>query len=312
MGFRIRTNIPAMFAQRQLSITNMAINKNLERLSSGYRINRAADDAAGLAISEKLRTQVNGLTQARLNVQDAISVIQTAEGGIIEISDMLQRLRTLAIQAANDILTTSDRRLIQLEFNQILHEIDRMVSTVEFNTKQLLTGNYWTGGHPGSLVFHVGANSNQILSVQIPSLSTASLGTTLGSNAGGTKLSSLIVDSTTGYSNASAMLTIGSQRGAGIMTRSAAETAIGVITSALNTISDVRATLGAFQNRMERTFNFLGTAKENMAASESRIRDVDIAEEIVSFTKNQILVQTGTAILAQANVAPQSVLQLLQ
>lgn len=306
MAFRVNTNVPALFAQRNLTITNFRVQKNIERLSSGLRINRAADDAAGLAISEKLRTQVNGLRQARTNVQDAISLIQTAEGAISQIQDNLQRLRTLAVQAANDTLTTTDRYQIQLEFNELLAEIDRQVTSAEFNTKTLLTGNYGsnaTAGQPGSLIFHVGANRGDTISITLPSLSTASLGVVIGSNQAGRKLSSLVV---TG-SRTTVM-----QTNRGVITRASANSAIALISSAINLVSELRAQIGAQQNRLEATFNFLGVAMENMAASESRIRDLDVSAEIVDFTKNQILVQTGSAALAQANVAPQSVLQLLQ
>ncbi|MEW5692638.1 MAG: flagellin [Candidatus Hydrogenedentota bacterium] len=304
MAFRINTNIPAMFAERNLTITNRNVEKNIEKLSSGLRINVAADDAAGLAISERLRTQVNGLRQARLNVQDGISLIQTAEGGISNIGNSLQRLRTLAVQAANDVMTTIDRYMIQLEFNQLLDEIDRQVSSTEFNTKKLLTGVYNTGGNIGSLVLQVGANKNDKISIQIPSLSTASLGTVLGSGQPvGVYLSALRV---TGDRST----ILGTNRG--VMTRVAANSTISVLSSAINLVSETRAKLGALQNRLQTTFDFLGIALENQAASESRIRDLDISYEVVEFTKNQILVQTGAAALAQANVAPQSVLQLLQ
>ncbi|MEW5692636.1 MAG: flagellin [Candidatus Hydrogenedentota bacterium] len=320
MAFRVNSNIPALFAQRQLTITNFKVQKNIERLSSGYRINRAADDAAGLAVSEKLRTQINGIKQARLNVQDGISLIQTAEGGLQEIQDNLHRLRVLAIQSANDILTTVDRYLIQLEFNQVLDEIDRAASSVQFNTKQLLRGAYsldmvsnpsgTNNTYPGSLVLHVGANANDTIAIHIPSISTAALGTVHGqfSSPSGIKISSLRVDNVTGYNTRLSILAAN----AGVMTRRAAESAIGIITSGINMVSEVRANLGACQNRLESTFNFLGVVLENITSSESRIRDVDVSAEVVDFTKNQILVQTGTAALAQANVAPQTVLQLLQ
>lgn len=303
MSFRINTNIPALFAQRNLTATNMKVASNIEKLSSGLRINHASDDAAGLAISERLRTQVNGMKQARINVQDGISLVQTAEGGISNIQSSLQRMRTLSVQAANDILTTVDRYMIQLEFNQLLDEIDRQVSSTEFNTKKLLTGVYDVDGTAGSLVLHAGANYGNTISIHIPSLSTASVGVVLGAGNTGVKISALKVDG----DRATVMAT-----NRGVMTRVAANSTIAILSSAINLISEQRAKLGAIQNRLQSTFDFLGIAMENQAASESRIRDLDVSAEIVDFTKNQILVQTGAAALAQANVAPQSVLQLLQ
>ncbi|RMH54940.1 MAG: flagellin [Candidatus Hydrogenedentota bacterium] len=304
-GFRINTNIPAIFSQRQLGITNRNIQRNLEKLSSGLRINRAADDAAGLAISERFRTQINGLKQASKNIQDGISLIQTAEGGIEQISDQLQRLRTLAVQAANDTLTTNDRALIQLEFNQILSEIDRQVSTVNFNTKVLLDGTYSVVGGT-SLSFQVGANETETISVNIFTVSTAGLGIdnikVKGTQTATQTLISAIISNATGASASAA----------GVVTRKGAESAITLISNAITKINGLRAELGAIQNRLERTFDFVQVQMENQAAAESRIRDLDFASEIVSFTKNQILQQAGTSALAQANVAPQSVLQLLR
>ena len=276
MDMKVQHNIAAMFAHRQLTITNMRLNKNLERLSSGYRINHAADDAAGLAISEKLRSQVNGLDQASRNIMDGISLIQTAEGGLEELHQMLQRLRTLAIQAANDTYTTSDRQLIQVEVTQLLNEIDRMQTTVEFNTKKLLTGAYSVG--VGSIRLHVGANYNQVLAIHIGSMSTTGLGI----------------------------------NGINVTTQAGAESAISLLTTAINTVSSTRADLGAKQNRLEHTYNFVRIAMENLQAAESRIRDTDMAYEMTQFTKNQILVQAGNAMLAQANIRPSNILALFQ
>lgn len=302
-GFRINTNVPALFSQRNLAITNSALSKNLERLSSGFRVNRAADDAAGLAVSERFRTQTNGLGQAQKNIQDGISLIQVAEGGIDTISDMLQRIRTLSVQASNDTLTTLDRSLIQLEVNQVLEEIDRQVSTVSFNTKVLLNGTFSrTAGATGrtSLVIQVGANKTQTIALFISTVSAKGLGINGLSQAGNTATSLL---------GKSAGTTL---QKAGVMTHLAAESAITVISSAIDKVNSLRAELGAKQNRLERTLNFARIQLENQAASESRIRDLDFADEIVNFTKNQILQQAGTAALAQANVAPQTVLQLLR
>jgi len=286
-GLRIMNNVSAWNSHRHLTNTNFRINNSLEKLSSGYRINRAADDAAGLAVSEKFRTQIYGLDQAQRNVQDAISMIQTAEGGLEELHNILQRMRILAVQASNDTLTNSDRVLIQLEITQLLCEIDRMQTNVQFNTKNLLTGAYNTPpalGGPGSLVFHVGANINQTFSVTISSFSTT-----------GMKINKL-GDNTTAFN---------------LTTRGAAESCIQLLSNAINQISEQRARLGAVQNRLEHTYNFIGIAKENQQSAESRIRDVDLAAEMVTFTKEQILMQAGQAMLTQANMRPQTVLQML-
>lgn len=274
MSFRIQTNLPALFAHRQVNLTNSAMEKSLEKLSSGYRINHAADDAAGLAISEKLRTQSNGLEQASRNIQDGISLIQTAEGGMEELHLILQRMRTLAIQSANDTNTASDRQLIQVEVNQLLSEISRMQTTVVFNGKQLLTGAYQSG--TGDIALHVGAGANQTLNINIGSMST----TGLGINA------------------------------VSVATQAGAETAITSLSDAINSVSSDRATLGAIQNRLEHTYNFVRVAQENMQASESRIRDVDMAAEMVNYTKGQILSQAGMAMLSQANLSSRNVLSL--
>lgn len=274
MSFRIQTNLPALFAHRQLSLTNQSMESALEKLSSGYRINHAADDAAGLAISEKLRTQVNGLDQASRNVQDGISLIQTAEGGMEELQLILQRMRTLAVQSANDTNTASDRALIQVEVTQLLAEINRMQTTVIFNGKELLSGDYESG--TGNILLHAGADANQTMALNIDEMSTTALG------IGGVNL--------------------GTQAGA--------ETAMTTLDAAINTVSSNRADLGALQNRLEHTYNFIQVAGENMQASESRIRDVDMALEMVNFTKTQILSQAGMAMLSQANLSAQNVLSL--
>ncbi|MBP7653545.1 flagellin [Candidatus Dependentiae bacterium] len=287
-GLRIMHNVSAMYSHRQLTLTNFRINSSLEKLSSGYRINRAADDAAGLAISEKLRTQIYGLDQASRNIQDGISLIQTAESALEEIHSILQRMRTLAVQSSNDTLIDSDRNFIQLEITQLLCEIDRMQTGVQFNTKYLLNGSYGIVGNigdPGSLVFHVGANINQTFSVHITSFSTT------GMNI------DTLTDGTTGFT---------------VATRTQAESAIGLLSAAINQVSLQRAQLGAIQNRLEHTYNFVLIAKENLQTAESRIRDVDLAAEMVNFTKEQILMQAGQAMLTQANMRPQSVLQMLQ
>ena len=301
-GFRVVTNVPAIFSQRQLGVTNTNIQKNLEKLSSGLRINKSADDAAGLAISERFRTQINGLKQSAKNIQDGISMIQTAEGGIETISDQLQRLRTLAVQSANDSLTTMDRAMIQLEFNQVLTEIDRQSSTVNFNTKVLLRGAYSAVGGT-SLSIQAGANQNERITFNIFTSNTAGLAinnlTVAGAQTSTTTLiSSIISNAMTGPS--------------GVVMRTGAESAITLISNAITKVNGLRAEFGALQNRLERTYNFVQIQSENQSAAESRIRDLDFANEIVDFTKNQILQQAGTSALAQANVAPQSVLQLLK
>ena len=301
-GFRVVTNVPAIFSQRQLGITNTNIQKNLEKLSSGLRINKAADDAAGLAISERFRTQINGLKQASKNIQDGISMVQTAEGGVETISDQLQRLRTLAVQSANDSLTTMDRAMIQLEFNQVLTEIDRQSSTVNFNTRVLLLGAYSAVGGT-SLSIQAGANQNERITFNIFTSTAAGLAINNLIVAGAqtattTLISSIISNAMTGPS--------------GVVTRTGAESAITLISNAITKVNGLRAEFGALQNRLERTYNFVRIQMENQSAAESRIRDLDFASEIVDFTKNQILQQAGTSALAQANVAPQSVLQLLK
>jgi len=282
-GLRIMHNVAADYAHRQLTLSNTRLNGSLEKLSSGYRINHAADDAAGLAISEKFRTQINGLDQAGRNTQDGMSLIQTAEAGLEELHSILQRMRTLAVQASNDTLTDSDRGQIQLEVNQLLSEIDRMQTSVQFNTKTLLDGSFKSG--TASLNFHVGANMNQVFSVNISTFSTAGLSIA--------KLS----DGSTAF---------------GVDTRLHAESAIQLLSNAINTVSSERANLGAVQNRLEHTHNFILISKENQQAAESRIRDVDMAAEMVKYTKEQIIAQASQSMLSQANMRPQSILQMLK
>ncbi len=282
-GLRIMSNLQATYAHRQLSITNFRINNSMAKLSSGYRINKAADDAAGLAVSEKFRTQINGLEQAAKNTQDGISMLQAAEGGLEELQSMLHRMRVLSIQSANETLTTSDRALIQIEVDQLLSEINRMQTSVQFNTKSLLTGTFSSSNASvGSLVFQVGANISQSLGVQIQSFSTTRLGIT-GLETGQTQA---------------------------LTSRAGADSAVGMLTTAINNVSSQRAVLGSMQNRLEHTYNFINISRENQMAAESRIRDVDMAAEMINFTKDQILAQAGQAMLVQANLKPQSILQL--
>lgn len=274
MGLRINQNIEALNAWRNLLYTSNNLAKSMEKLSSGLRVNRAGDDAAGLAISEKLRGQVKGLNQAVRNAQDSISLLQTAEGALNETHSILQRLRELAVQGANDTLTTADREAIQQEINNLLAEVDRIANTTEFNTKKLLDGSIATT----ALNFQIGANTGQTIAVTIATATTTAL-----------TISAITVASST-YANQ----------------------AIASIDDAITAISNNRAKLGGIQNRLEHTIANLAVASENLAASESRIRDVDMAQEMMYFTKTQILSQAGVAMLAQANMAPQSVLQLLR
>jgi flagellin len=277
----INHNLSAIYAHRQLKFIDWDVNKNIEKLSSGLRINRAGDDASGLAVSEKMRSQIRGLKQAARNAEDGISFIQTAEGYLQEQQDILQRLRELAIQASNGIYTSEDRLQIQVEVSSLIDEIDRVASSAQFNTMNMLTGRFANpalGGQPtASMWFHIGANMDQRERVFIGTMTVAGLG-----------LKELSL-STPEKANAN----------------------IAVIDAALQKISKQRADLGAYQNRLEYTTKGLMVAYENTQAAESRIRDVDMAEEMVSFVKNQILVQSATAMLAQANLKSQSVLTLL-
>jgi flagellin len=268
MSLRINSNVEAFNAHRNLIGSSTKLAKSMERLSSGYRINRAADDAAGLAISERLRGQVRGLAQAQRNAQDAVSLVQTAEGSLTEVHSMLQRVRELAVQYKNGSLSTNDRTSIQSEVNQLASEIERIGQSAQFNGTKLLDATT-------TVSFQVGANDGEIIAV-----STFSLASVVGSN-----VFSLSVSGATDISE---------------------------IDAAIAEVSENRATFGAVQNRLEYALNNLATYQENLMASESRIRDVDMASEMVDFTKLQILQQAGTAMLAQANQAPQSVLSLLR
>lgn len=268
MSLRIQNNIEAFNAHRNLVGTSNALGKSMERLSSGFRINRAADDAAGLAISERLRAQVHGIGQAQRNAQDAVSLVQTAEGSLDEVHSMLQRVRELAVQYKNGSLSEADRTSIQSEINQLASEVERIGTSSEFNGIKLLNES-------ATVTFQVGANDGEVITV-----STISLGEAVGAEA--------FELSTTG------------------------ETDISEIDAAIGAVSTQRAQFGAVQNRLEHTLNNLAVYQENLTASESRIRDVDMAAEMVEFTKLQILQQAGTAMLAQAQQSGQSVLTLLR
>jgi len=272
MSLRIQTNTEAMGAHRNLLNTSNELSKSMERLSSGYRINRAADDAAGLAISEKLKTQVGGLEQAQRNAQDAVSLVQTAEGAMSEVQSMLQRVRDLAVQYNNGTLSASDKGAITGEVAQLCNEISRIASQTKFNGISLLTGN-------GTIQFQIGADDGETITVSARSM------------FGGA--STFDVDSNIFSFAAGGTVTLAS------------------IDTAISNLSSARSTFGAVQNRLEHTLNNLATYQENLSASESQIKDVDMAAEMVNFTKLQILQQAGTSMLSQANQSPQSVLKLL-
>jgi len=278
---RINHNISAMITQSALSNADKSMGKSLEKLSTGLRVNRASDDAAGLAVSERLRSQVRGLSRARMNAQDGIALLQIAEGAANEIDAILQRQRELAVQAASDTLTSSDRSYLNVEFTQLNAEIDRIASSAQYNTMTLLDGTGFGAGTAGS-VLHIGANagaSNQI-NISITSISSGSLGV--------------------------------SASGVSVSSQSGATTAISKIDDALNQVNQLRSNLGAYINRLEHAINSISNQEFNTQDAESRIRDVDFAQETTQFTRNQILVQSSTAMLGQANSAPQSVLALLR
>ncbi len=281
----INHNASAAFANRTLNQRTAATQQNIEALSSGQRINRAGDDASGLAVSEKLRSQVRGLNQAERNVQNAVSFIQTTEGFLQSSQDILQRLRELSVQSANGIYTAEDRMQIQVEVSQLVDEINRIASHAQFNGMNILTGSFAEDSAVGmTMQFQVGANMDQSERVFVGTMTAQALG----------------------LENAQ-----GQEGMISISTVEAANSAIGVIDSALRRVSQQRADLGAYQNRFETAQQGISIAAENLAASESRIRDVDMASEVVNYTKNQILMQSNTAMLAQANTQTQSVLQLL-
>ncbi|MCW3795512.1 flagellin Hag [Paenibacillus sp. LS1] len=295
----INHNIAAMNTHRQLGANTTNTNKAIEKLSSGLRINRAGDDAAGLAISEKMRGQIRGLDMATKNGQDSISLIQTAEGALNETHSILQRMRELAVQSANDTNTDKDRTALQDEVNELAKEITRISNTTEFNTKKLLNGfadSDSTVTSAANLSFHIGANADQNISLTIKAMDAASLG--VGAATGSTSATGATAAAVTG--------------GISISSATSANAAITTINSAIETVSTERAKLGAYQNRLEHTINNLGTTSENLSAAESRIRDVDMAKEMMNQTKNNILAQASQAMLAQANQQPQAVLQLLR
>ena len=268
----VQHNLTAMNSNRMLGITTSTQAKSTEKLSSGYKINRAADDAAGLAISEKMRSQVRGLDRAATNAQDGVSVVQTAEGALSTVHSMLQRMNELATQAANDTNTTTDREKIKDEMDQLTSEIDRVQSTTTFNTQKLLDGTF------SGKKLQVGAQSGQTISITISNMNASSL------NVSG--------------------LTVSDNEAAGA--------SMSKVQEAIDTVSKTRSKLGAIQNRLEYTIDNLNTTSENTQAAESRIRDTDMAKEMVSFSKDNILAQAGQSMLSQANQSTQGVLSLLQ
>ena len=270
----VQHNITAMNSNRMLGITTSAQAKNTEKLSSGYKINRAADDAAGLTISEKMRSQIRGLTQASTNAQDGISCVQTAEGALNEVEDMLQRMNELAVKAANGTNTTADRVAIQEEVNSLVSEIDRVQSTTQFNTLNLLDGSF-----SGGKSLQVGAASGQEITIKITKMDASNI---LGSN----KIS--------------------------VSTDGDAKATISKVTAAIASVSKQRSELGAVQNRLEHTIKNLDNVVENTTAAESSIRDTDMASMMVQYSNNNILAQAGQAMLSQANQSNQGVLSLLQ
>lgn len=287
---RINNNLMAMNTHRQLGVAGNNGAKSMEKLSSGQRINKAGDDAAGLAISEKMRGQIRGLNQASRNAQDSISLIQTGEGALSETHAILQRMRELAVQSSNDTNTADDRTSLQAEVDELANEITRISNQTEFNTKKLLDGQ-----GASALDFQIGANDDQRIQVSIGAMdaSTLAVGTgTAATAAGGDATVTAGIDISTDSDTATAAIT--------------------TIDAAIKTVSDERAKLGAFQNRLEHTTKNLNTSSENLQAAESRIRDVDMAKEMMELTKNNILQQAAQAMLAQANQQPQGVLQLLR
>ena len=281
----INHNMSSMYANRTLGVSNAQIQGNIEKLSSGQRINRAGDDASGLAVSEKMRSQIRGLNQANRNIQNGVSFIQTTEGYLQETTDILQRIRELAVQSANGIYTDEDRMQIQVEVSQLVAEVDRIASQAQFNGMNMLTGAFATDSAVGRVMqLQVGANMDQNARVYIGTMTAQALGL-VGAQGSDEKIS--------------------------ISTPEESNVAIGSVDAALKAVSRQRADLGAYQNRFEMASNGVAIAAENLQAAESRIRDTDMASEMVEYTRNQILTQAGTAMLAQANVQSQNVLALL-
>ena len=283
----INHNMSAMFSQRQLGVTNGSITKNMEKLSSGLRITKAGDDASGLAVSEKMRAQIRGLEQASRNAANGISFIQTSEGYLQETQDIMHRMRELAVQSSNGIYTAEDRMQIQVEVSQLIDEIDRIASHAQFNGLNMLTGRFARESGQNtvtaSMWLHIGSNMDQRERVFIGTMTAKGLG----------------------------VRNVGDDTILTLSTPDNANMSIGLIDGALKKINKQRADLGAYQNRLDTAIKGIDVGAENLQAAESRIRDVDMAKEMVDYVKNQILIQAGTAMLAQANTKSQSVLQLL-
>ncbi|MCK4541869.1 MAG: flagellin [Spirochaetales bacterium] len=288
----INHNMSALFAQRTLNHKNVFIDRNMEKLSSGMRINRAGDDASGLAVSEKMRAQIRGLQRAEKNAQDGISFIQSAEGYLQETQDILHRLRELAVQSSNGVYSAEDRMQIQVEVSQLVDEVNRIASHAQFNGMNVLTGRfaYETGENSvtASLWFHIGANMDQRERVYIGTMTAQGLG----------------IQGAGGLAHTASFISMSSPDSANI--------SIGTIDAAMRKVNKQRADLGAYQNRFEHAVVGLAVGAENLQAAESRIRDVNMAAEMVEFVKNQILIQASTAMLAQANQKTQAVMQLFQ
>ncbi|MBP3772272.1 MAG: flagellin [Treponema sp.] len=284
----INHNMSAMFADRQLGVTGLSLSKDMEKLSSGEKINRAGDDASGLAVSEKMRSQIRGLNKASENAMNGISFIQVAEGYLQETTDIMQRIRELAVQSSNGIYSDEDRMQIQVEVSQLVAEVDRIASQAQFNGMNMLTGRFaqslGENSVTASMWFHIGANMDQRMQVFIGTMTASALGVR---EVAGEEILSLA-------------------------TPELANRAIGTLDEALKKINKQRADLGGYQNRMEYAVKGLDIAAENLQASESRIRDTDMAKQMVEFTKNEVLQQAGTAMLAQANTQSQNVLSLLR
>ena len=280
MAIVINTNVASLNAQRNLNKSQLGLNRSMQRLSSGMRINSAKDDAAGLAISDRMTSQIRGLNQASRNAQDGISMAQTAEGALVETTNLLQRMREIAVQSANDTNTESDRTSLDAEVKQLQAEIDRIANNTQFNSQNLLSGGFSAGA--GSAVFHVGANADQTIILNINNMR----GSALGSG-----INDALLD---------------------VSTQAAANSAIGMIDSAIADVDTQRGDLGAVMNRLESTIANLSNVSENLSASRSRILDADIAQETSEMTKNNILQQAGVSVLSQANQSTQLALGLLQ
>ena len=307
---RIQHNITALNAHRNLTNNNSSVGKNLEKLSSGYKINRAGDDAAGLAISEKMRAQITGLETAQKNANDGVSLVQTAEGALTEVHSMLNRMVELATQSANGTYTTANRGEMQKEINALMKEIDRIGNTANFNGIKMFNGDV------SSINLHVGeeGTDNNQISVAFTAMNSQGLGLSGAASAAGGANSAAGASASgqTSISTAAGTVNGPGANNADVTSADNAKAAISIINNAIDIISSMRSDFGALQNRLEHTINNLGVQTENITASESRIRDVDMAQEMMAYTKNNILVQASQAMLAQANQVPQGVLQLLQ